>query len=279
MTQWAHGQGVLDVLEKERSKENSEYVMSTFKATRISIGHSVETRKKGALEISFMSRYWDIPQDQSNSFIADKMSARFGIDYALTDKFTFGIGTGAPSGIFDAFFKYRLLQQRIDGSGSPFALTLMQGATYRSRQYFGIEKRDDFLNKTAFTTQLLIARKLNRNFSLQVSPSYIHRSSSSDPVDDANHFAVGFGGRYKVSNHVSVVSEYYYLANELESINTFGAFSLGANWEVSKLMLQFKMTNNPYFTEDSMITQTRRNFNFRDGNFFFGFHATYFIQL
>lgn len=279
LVQWSHAQDLEDLLEKENMAPQSDYVMSTFKATRISIGHSVETRKKGALEISFMSRYWDIPQEQSNSFIADRMSARFGIDYAFTDRFTMGIGSAAPSGIFDAFFKYRLFQQEVNGNGSPFAVTFLQIGTHRSRQINGVEVRNDFFDKTAFTTQLLIARKLTSNLSLQVAPTFIHRSSTRNPIDDSNHFAIGFGGRYKVTNHVSVVSEYYYLANELVSRDTFGAFSLGANWEVGSVMLQFKMTNNPFFTEDSFITQTRSNFNFRDGNFFFGFQGTYYIQL
>jgi len=280
MFQFGYAQDdILNQLEEQRDKEVPGYVMSTFKSTRISIGHSVETRKKGALEISFMSRYWDIPQEKSNSFIADRMMARFGVDYSLTDKLTIGIGTAAPSGIYDAFFKYRLLQQRIDGKGSPFGITLFQNFSYRSRQFNGIEMRNDFFSRTAYTTQLLIARKFNPNFSLQIAPTFIHRSSSNNPINDHNHFAVGFGARYKVSNHLSIVSEYYYLANELESIDTYGAFALGANWEVGSLMLQFKMTNNPFFTEETFITQTTKNFNFRDGYFFFGFHATYYIQL
>jgi len=274
-----YAQDIEDILESNSSQATSDVVMSTFKATRISIGHSVETRKKGALELSFMSRYWNTPQESSNDFIADRMTSRFGVDYAFTNKFTLGIGAAAPSGIFDAFFKYRLLQQSIDRGGSPIGLTFFQSGTYRSRQLNGVEIRDDFFDKTAFTTQMLIARKINANFSLQVSPTFIHRSSISNPVNDHNYFAVGFGGRYKVSNHVSVVSEYYYLANELNSVETFGAFSLGANWEVGSVLLQFKMTNNQFFTEDTFITQTRKNFNFRDGNFFFGFQGTYFIQL
>lgn len=279
LVQWSQAQDLEDLLEKENMTLQSAYVMSTFKATRISIGHSVETRKKGALEISFMSRYWNVPQESSNSFIADRMSTRFGIDYAFTDRFTIGIGGAAPSGIFDAFFKYRLFQQEANGHGSPFAVTFLQTGTYRSRPFTGVELRNDFIDKTAFTTQVLIARKLTPNLSLQVAPTFIHRSSTRNPMDDSNHFAIGFGGRYKVANHVSVVSEYYYVANELASRDTFGAFSLGTNWEVGSVMLQFKMTNNPFFTEDSFITQTRSNFNFRDGNFFFGFQGTYYIQL
>ncbi|WP_255452616.1 DUF5777 family beta-barrel protein [Aquimarina sp. RZ0] len=259
--------------------ESREYVMSTFKGTRISIGHSIETRKKNTLEISFMSRYWNVPEETSDSFIADRMCTRFGLDYGISDKLTVGFGTGNPNGIFDGYFKYRLMQQRADNKGSLFGITLLQTGTYRSRNILGIEKRDSFGDKLAFTTQVLIARKFTRNFSLQISPTFVHRTSSRFDIDDHNQFAIGFSPRYKVSNHVSFVSEYYYVANPLESIDTYGAFVLGVNWEVSKLLLQFKMTNNQIFTEDAFITQTGQNFNFRDGNFYFGFHATYHIQL
>ncbi|MEM6719622.1 MAG: DUF5777 family beta-barrel protein [Bacteroidota bacterium] len=270
-------QNLLDQLNDVPQTTNN-YTMSTFKATRISIGHSVETRKKNTLEISFMSRYWNVPNSSGNAFVADKMSARFGLDYGISDRFTIGVGTSAPNGVADTYLKYRLLRQT-DDNKNPFSISLLQTATYRTRRLNGITLRDNSGDKFAFTTQALIARKFTRDFSLQISPTFIHRTSSRSPLDDHNHFAVGFGGRYKLSNHVSVVSEYYYVANELDSRKTFGAFALGANWEVSKLMLQFKMTNNPFFVEDTFITQTIRNFNTNDGNFFFGFHATYHLQL
>ena len=275
------GQSLLDKLEKEPLKTKNDYVLSTFKGTHIAIGHSIETRKKNTLEVSFMSRYWNVEQETSNSFVADRMCSRFGLDYGISDKLTIGTGIGVPNGIIDSYLKYRLVQQRRDNTGIPFGITLLQTGTYRSRVVKGklIENRSGFGNRLAFTTQLLMARKFSRNFSLQISPTFVHRSSSRSNLDDNNHFAVGFGPRYKVSNHVSLVSEYYYVANPLKSVKTYGAFALGVNWEVSKLLLQFKMTNNQIFTEDTFITQTTRNFNTRDGNFFFGFHATYHIQL
>lgn len=271
-------QSLLDKLEKE-PLDSIRYVMSTFKGTRVSIGHSIETRKKNTLEVSFMSRYWNTPEERSNAFIADRMCSRFGLDYGISDNFTIGIGAGAPNGIFDISLKHRLVQQRTDNSGIPFGITFFQNGTYRTRSIVGIENRNTFGDKLAFTTQLLIARKFSRNFSFQISPTFIHRVSSNFSADPHNHFAIGFSPRYKLNNHVSIVSEYYYVANPLKSVTTYGAFVLGVNWEVSDLLLQFKMTNNQIFNEDGFITQTIRNFNTRDGNFFFGFHATYHIQL
>ncbi len=273
-----NAQSLLDKLKHEQT-DSLEHVMSTFKGTRISIGHSIETRKKNTLEVSFMSRYWDVPQETSNSFIADRMCSRTGLDYGISDNFTIGVGAGAPNGIFDIYFKHRLLQQSTSNKGNLFGITFIQLGTYRTRNILNIERRDSFQDKLAFTSQLLIARKFSRKLSFQLSPTFIHRTSSKIRTDDHNHFAIGFSPRYKLNHHLSLVSEYYYLANPLKSLKTYGAFVMGVNWELSDLLLQFKMTNNQIFSEDAFITQTASNFNFRPGNFFFGFHATYHIQL
>lgn len=58
-----------------------------------------------------MSRYWNIVEEESNNnFIADRMCARFGVDYAFTYRFTTGIGYGPPNGIANGCVKYRLIK-------------------------------------------------------------------------------------------------------------------------------------------------------------------------
>ncbi len=276
-----HSQNLLDQLNRVETDSVFE-VAATFKATRISIGHSVETRKKNVLEISAMTRYWNTSAETSNSFVADKMSARFGLDYGISDRLTFGLGWSTQGNVWDGFLKYRLLRQQNKGNFA--SITLLQTATHRDIDVASSNIYNDgsgslnFGDKLAFTTQVLIARKFSRNFSLQIAPTYVHRNTSIFQ-GDRDQYALGIGGRYKVGRHVSVVSEYYYVINPVDNPNTNGPFSLGVNWELSDLMLQFKMTNNGAFVEDTFITKTRNNFNFRDGNFYFGFHATFFLQL
>ena len=271
----AGAQSLLDQLRKE-VVDTVFYTEATFKGTRVGVGHSVETRKKNSLEISVMNRFWNLPEGSGseNSFVADRMSSRFGIDYSFSDRLTYGVGFSTLNNVLDNYLKYRLVQQQ-DNGPNKFSLTLLQSATHRS---IPENTNANFNDRLAFTTQILLARKFTRHFSFQISPTFIHRSTANS-LDDNNQFAVGFAGRYKLKGHASIFSEYFYVANELNSVETFGVFSLGVNWELSDLLLQFKMTNTGNFVEDAFITQTRRNFNFKDGNFFFGFHATYFIQL
>ena len=270
---------LLEKLKKEKN-DSAMFTIATFQATRIQLGHSVETRKKNVLEISAMTRYWNRPVQNSNAFIADRMSARFGLEYGISDRLTFGAGFSTINAISDVFLKYRLLRQQDNGK-NVFSITLLQAASHNgdASSFYNVFDRGSFSQNLSFVTQVLIAKKFTRNFSLQISPTFVRHNQVPWPVtDDENQFAVGFGARYKVGRHVAIASEYYYVANPFESINTYGAFSLGVNWELSDLMLQFKMTNTPNFVEEAFITRTRRNFNFKDGNFFFGFHATYFIQ-
>ncbi|WP_299436763.1 DUF5777 family beta-barrel protein [uncultured Aquimarina sp.] len=275
-----NAQDLLEKLEKEYP-DKPQYEIATFKGTRISLGHSIENRRKGVLEVKAMNLFWNIPDYPSQSFVADKWTARIALEYGLSNRLTFGVGGSTLDGIFDGFLKYNLVRQRRDKKGIPLSITLFQNASYRSKKnesYGGIPLSDEFIDRMAFTSQVLIARKFTPQFSLQLSPTFIHKGSSSFEEDPQNHFAIGIGARYKVGGHVSIVSEYYYLTNPMKSIDTYDAFVLGVNWEMSDLMLQFQMTNARNMVEDAFITQTPNNFNLSDGNFVFGFNATYVLH-
>ncbi len=280
ISQSIYSQDLLETLEKEYP-DTPQYEMATFKATRISIGHSVENRKKGVLEIMAMNRFWNLPNNEkSQSFVADKLSTRLALEYGVSDRLTFGVGGTTLDGIFDSFLKYRLVRQQKNTKASPFSITLFQNISYRGKKgYKNINLYDSFSDRLAYTSQLLIAHKFTSQFSLQISPTYIHRVSSRFNEDPHNQFAIGVGARYKLGGHVAIASEYSYVLNPLKSVNTYNAFAIGVNWELSDVMLQFQLTNVRGVVEDAFIAQTPFNFNFNDPNFVFGFNATFALHL
>lgn len=293
-------QDLLDQLDKEFPK-TPIYEIATFKTTRIGLGHSIETRKQGALEISVYNRFWNHKEGNTQRFLADEVSIRFGLDYAITDNFTIGTGYTNFDKITDGFLKYKLVRQIKDSKKSPFSITLMQSFSHREMEnnytygpkpsikassinkiintlydYNGYSSNQ---NLYAFTTQVLIARKFNSKFSAQLSPIFITRNSNFFEGQPKNQFALGFGARYKVGGHVSIVSEYFQVFNPLKTVNTYNPFMIGVNWELSHLLLQFQITNARNYADDTFITQTTNNFNFHDGNFHFGFNATFVLHL
>ena len=269
--------GLLDILEQEQ-QDRPQYTLATFKATRITFGHSIETRKKGILEVSMVNRFWNTPSLYSQSFGADKLNTRIALEYAITDRLSTGFGGSTWDGLFDGYLKYRLIRQRDDRDGAPISLTLFQNGSYYSEGLLASNIDGNFSSRLSGTTQLLIARKFSSDFSFQVAPTFVHKGFRFSGEDPLNILALGFGGRYKLGGHLSLVSEYYAVFNPVESFDTYGPFSLGVNWELGDIMLQFMLTNASHIVEDAYIAGTRYNFNFKNPNLNFGFNATYVIH-
>ena len=272
-----NSQSLLDKLNNE-FKDKPIDVIATFKSSRIALGHSVETRKKGALQLLLYNRYWDKPNTQSQKFLADEVNTRYGLEYAFTDNFTAGFGYSNFDKIYDGYLKYRILHQQINTKKKPISITFLQSISNKNIQNSSLYGPSTSSRTNSFTSQILIARKINSNLSLQIAPTFVYRGNNVTNVDSESNFAIGFSGRQKITPHTSIVSEYYYVANTIKSINTYNAFTVGVNWEVSDLILQFYMTNARNFAEDTFITQTTNNFNFKDPNFHFGFNATFILH-
>lgn len=272
-------QDLLEKLDKEY-QEKPVFEIATFKTTRIAMLQSVETRKKGALELSIYNRYWNVPNTRSQSFLADRLCRRFGLNYSFTDNFNVGFGYTNMDKVADGFLKFKILKQHQNSNKVPFTVTFLQNFSRREVMDTQITTFGNNLNDYlfAYSTQLLVARKMNQHLSLQLAPTILGRFADITTDNPNTQFAIAAGGRYKISGHASVVAEYYYIANPLKSPETFRPFLVGLNWEVSDLMLQFHLTNARSFTEESFISQTANNFNFKDPNLHFGFNMTLLLH-
>lgn len=272
-------QDLLDKLNNE-FPDKPVYEIATFKTTRIGMLQSVETRKKGTIELSIYNRYWNTPNPTSQSFLADKVSRRFGVNYSFSDNFTFGLGYTNFDEIAEGFFKYKLLKQQQNSSKKPVTVTLVQNISHRENKNASPVIYGTNLDENVFTysSQVLVARKMNQHLSLQVAPTLVGRLVDNTTENPNTQFAVAAGGRYKISGHASVIAEYYYIANPLKAPKTYQPFLVGLNWEVSDLMLQFHVTNARNFAEDTYIPQTINNFNFKDPNLHFGFNVTLLLH-
>lgn len=268
---------LLGILEAEQ-REVPQYVLSTFKATRIAIGHSLETRKKGVLEIMLSNRYCNTPTTYSQSLGPEKVNTRIALEYGIGNRLSAGAGGSTWNGLFDGYLKYRLIRQRSDGAGAPLGVTLFQGGSYFSES-LGPYVESEFSDRMSFTTQLLLARKLGPNLSFQLAPTYVRKGLRYSPNDPRDQFALGFGARYRFLDHASLVAEYYALLNSMESYDTYGPLAIGVNWDVGNLLLQFTITNATHFADDAFISGTDYNFDLGNTSVNFGLSVTYSLHL
>ncbi|MGS2741019.1 DUF5777 family beta-barrel protein [Sinomicrobium sp. M5D2P17] len=269
-------QDLMEILEEE-TPENKEYVSAAFKGTRIINGHSIENRKKGILEFLISHRFGRINDGIDELFGLDDSNIRFALEYALTDDLMFGIGRSSFEKTYDGFVKYKLLKQATGKEPFPLSVSLFGSVAWKTLKDYEPEDKPDFSDRLFYTTQVLIARKFNENLSLQLSPTYVHRNSVRIDADPHDIFAIGTGGRYKLSKRVSVNAEYFYTINPLKSVDTKNAFALSVDIETGGHVFQLMVSNAITMIEKSFITETTDDF-FK-GDIHFGFNISRAFQI
>jgi len=266
-----NAQELLDILESE-IPTNTEYVTASFKGTRIINGHSIENRKKGVLEFLISHRFGKISSGEEQLFGLDESNIRFALEYGLTDDIMVGFGRSSFEKTYDGFVKYRLLKQSTGEKEFPVSVSLFGSVARKTLKDYLPENKPSFNERLFYTSQILIARKFTKSFTLQITPTYIHRNSVKIDDDPHDIFAVGSGMRIKLNKRVSLNSEYYYTFNPLVSQDVTNSFAIGVDIETGGHVFQLMLSNANTMIEKAFITETTDNF-FK-GDIHFGFNIS-----
>ena len=259
---------LMDLLNKETEKEKKpEYTTATFKTTRLINGQSVENVAPGVLDFRISHRFGYVNGGAYTLYGLDEASMRMGFDYGLSKKWMIGIGRSTYQKQFDAFTKYKLLRQST--SGMPLTMSAVGTIMYKSLK-FDNPDRDNFLtSRLYYSGQLLIGRKFSENLSLQLMPTMVHYNLVQGATDPNDIFALGAGGRMKLSKRVSVNVEYYYQLDEFKLPGTTNSLSVGFDIETGGHVFQVYCTNSTGMTDRTFISETTGNFF--DGDIRLGF--------
>ena len=251
-------QDLLDILERE-TPETENIVSATFKGTRIVNGHSIENRKNKELEFIIAHRFGRINTGFEELFGLDQSNIRFSFEYGLTDNLTAGLGRSSFEKTYDGYLKYSLLKQRTGANAFPFAVSLFGSIAAKSQKAVAGNERT-FAESLFYVGQVLIAKKVNSSFSMQLTPTYVHRNLTAIDEDPHDIFALGFGTRVKVSKRVSLNAEYYQQFDKLQSINSRNSLAFGVDIETGGHVFQIILSNAITMVEKSFITETTGNF-------------------
>jgi hypothetical protein len=251
-------QDLLDILERE-TPETENTVSATFKGTRIVNGHSIENRKNKELEFIISHRFGRVNTGFEELFGLDQSNIRFSFEYGLSDNLTAGLGRSSFEKTYDGYLKYSLLKQRTGANSFPFAVSLFGSIAAKSQKAIAGNERT-FAESLFYVGQVLIAKKVNSSFSMQLTPTYVHRNLTAIDADPHDIFALGFGTRLKVSKRVSLNAEYYQQFDKLKSINSRNSLAFGVDIETGGHVFQIILSNAITMVEKSFITETTGNF-------------------
>lgn len=259
----------------ESETDNVENFGSTFKSTRIINAHSVELRQEGVLDVLIMHRFGRINSGAYNFFGLDQANMRIGLEYGISDRLNVGIGRSSFQKVFDGYLKYTVLEQKSHTQRMPLSLVLFSNMTINSLRL--PEFQEDFEKRLSYTFQSLIARRFNKNLSLQVTPTFVRRNHVSGINPQQDLFALGFGGRYLVTRRVSFNLEYFHHLNAPENALSHHPIAVGFDIETGGHVFQLHFTNAQAMIETGFIPETTGNF-FK-GDIHFGFNISRTFQV
>ncbi|MEP7277461.1 MAG: DUF5777 family beta-barrel protein [Bacteroidota bacterium] len=253
------------------STARKEYVNGTFKSSRVINGHSVEMIGAGVLDLRILHRFGPVNQGISQFFGLDQASMRLGFDYGVSKNFTIGIGRTTTNKELDGFLKYRAVQQATGPGGWPVSIVLVAGMSIQTYKNLDPSKDISFNLRTGYYYQLIAGRKFSSRFSLQLSPTLVHRNEVS-AADINDIFAMGVGGRYKFSRRMAFVVDYFYVTNGLPHSTGSNPLSVGVDIETGGHVFQLHFSNTSGMNERAFITGTTNKWD--NGDIQFGFNLS-----
>ena len=244
------------------------YISYSFKGTKIVNGQSVELPSKGVLQFNIQHRFGTLNSGLYNMYGLDFSQVRLSFDYGIKDWLAVSVGRSSSLKIIDSNSKIRLKKQ-IKG-GFPFTIVFNTGAILK--QWTDNESsKEEFLfsNQLAYTNQILIASKLTRDLTLQLSPTIVHYNLVEIGNGFNDKYSLGIGGRHKISNRISVNAEYFYQLNG--KVNN-DVLSFGFDIETGGHIFQLHLSNSSAMIETEFINNTSGKW--LDGDIYFGFNIS-----
>ena len=258
-------------LFKIKDEKTKDITTATFKASRVVNGQSIENVGNGVLDLKILHRFGNISTGAYELFGLDQASMRMGLDYGVNKRLMVGIGRSTFEKQYDAFFKFKLIQQQTGLKEIPVSVSMVSTIIYKSlKTNPNAEYITYSSDKYSYAHQLLIARKFNDYFSLQLSPTLIHYNivATSNMPNDFKSLGISF--RQRITKRVNFTTEYFYRIDKLDGY--YDPLTLGVDIETGGHVFQLHVTNSTGMTERTFINETTGSWG--NGAVRFGFNLT-----
>jgi hypothetical protein len=249
---------------------SSQEVRATFKGTRVINGQSIELPSKGDLQFVIEHRFGTINSGAYELWGLDQSQMRMSFDYGITNNIAIGVARNSFQKTYEASVKSKLLKQKPQ-NGSPISITSYHAIFANSIHWATPERENLFSSRLSYAHQVMIARKFNQSFSLQLTPTYIHRNLVELESINNDYLALGLGGRYKLTKRVSLNAEYFHQL-ERPNENFTNSLSLGFDIETGGHVFQLHITNSQGMFERAFIGETTGKWS--EGDLYFGFNIS-----
>ena len=252
----------------EEEAPTINYAKASFKTNRIINLHSIENTAPGVMDIKISHRFGIINQGVYDIFGLDVAQMRIGYDLGITDRLCIGGGRSTLDKAFDGYIKYKVLRQSSGKRNMPISVSLVAGMALKTIKYSEPDRVNYFWSRGYYNFHLLLARKFSEAFTLQLTPSMVHRNLTKTKAEVNDVFALGIGARQKITKRLTVNLEYIYVLPDQLAEQYVNSLSVGFDLETGGHVFQMHFTNSQGMNENAFITETVNKwdkFEFRFG--------------
>lgn len=262
-----------DLMDIFGEDETIDYTSATFKTTRLALGYSVENPVKNDMIFLISHHFGNINGGAYEFFGLDQATIRLGLEYGLTDRLTIGYGRSSYNKTYDGYLKYKVLRQSSGAKNMPVTMNLVAGASINSLKWENPDQENYFSSRMTYLFQVLVAKKFNKNLSLQFMPSLVHKNLVATSADKNDIFTIGAGGRYKFTKRTSINVEYHYvIPDQIDSYDYTNSLTIGFDIETGGHVFQLFFTNSVPINVTDFLTQTTDKWG--NGDIYFGFNIS-----
>ena len=261
-----------DLLSLLNEEEETIYTTAAFKTSRVINLQSLENAAAGVLDVKIGHRFGFLNTGAYELFGLDNATIRIGADLGITDRLMVGFGRSSYEKTFDGFAKYKILRQSTGKKTMPISLSAFASAAVTTLKYADPDRENYFSSRMFYSFQLILGRKFSDGFSLQVSPTLVHRNLVATADEQNDVFAVAIAARQKLTRRLSINAEYVYVLPD-QILDTYtNSLSIGFDIETGGHVFQLHFTNSTSMIEKGFVTETTGDW--LDGDIHFGFNIS-----
>lgn len=250
----AQDDDLLKLLGEEKPKK--ERIKYAFKSPRVINSHSMEFLNPGTMDFRILHRFGQVDQGYKNLFGLDQASMRMGFDFGVMQNLMFGFGRSTYKKELDAFLKYAPIRQSTGPWSSPVTVAFVSGITMDGLPWADPSRKNFFTSKLGYYFEAIIGRKFSETFSLQVAPTMVHRNLVATEATPNNVYALGVGGRLKLSQRVAFTWDYSHVFIGMPDSGYYHPLSVGFDIETGGHVFQLHFSNSTGMNERAFITET-----------------------
>lgn len=268
--------------ELEESLSTDTTVRAAFKGLKVVNFESTKLAHKNSLVFIVSHRFGTVKNGFDDFFGLDEAVTQLKFIYGFTDWLNAGIARSSFQKTYGAHLKYRIFQQNTIGNPITVAgYNLITVNTELDKDAFSDLK---FSDRLSYTSQLIVSHKASDRLTVMIAPTYLHENLATRSFvmlpdetllefdEENDQFAVGVGGRFKLTKRWSVNVDYGIHLNRNKNSVYNDPLSIGVDLETGGHVFQMHFTNAQPMFENGFIS--RGSGDWGEGDFYFGFNLS-----